>query len=84
MPTPFVKSIKLFSESSEGFTDSDNFGVSYINIISDSNVVIYHIVNSLADNIIDESVKRGRLNYSLGSEEIVKEYDVTIEILVPE
>ena len=83
LPTSFVKNIKLYTEVADGFTDSDEYGISFISIQSSGKAIIYHILNSVADEIIDSSVKKGKLDHSLGNKELVKEYNVGIEILVP-
>jgi hypothetical protein len=83
LPTDFVKDAAGAAEG-DGFTSADKYGISYITVFSNGKVLIYHIMNCLADDIIDKHVKKNTLNYSTGSEEIFKEYDVDINIFLPE
>jgi len=84
LPTDFVEDVGGYIKEQNNFTDTNKFGISYITILSNGKMIIYHIMNCLADNTIDEHVRKNTFDYSRGSKEMLKEYDVNIEILVPE
>ena len=83
LPTGFVSDMRKYINANDEFTSDEEFGTSYISVMSSGKVIIYHVSDSIADNIINRHVRKNTFDYSFNSKELLREYAANIEILVP-